>query len=159
MSERVYSQELVDAIGSFLTNDEWRFDCENGIFRFNLGVSNKIKSIKYTVFVNENDYTVYANFPLGVEKDNKISMLTMAEFICRANSGLKNGNFELDMNDGEICYKSHVNCTDMMLSEAVIRSSIYVPGLMVKRYSDGILAILFGNANAKDAVEECERKE
>lgn len=84
-------------------------------------------------------------------------MAVMAEFICRANYGLKNGNFELDMRDGEIRYKSFVDCEGLTPTTEMVRNSIHCPAAMFDRYGDGIVDIIFGNSTAKEAVAKCEK--
>lgn len=69
-------------------------------------------------------------------------MAIMAEFICRANYGLKNGNFELDMRDGEIRYKSFVDCEGLTPTTEMVRNSIHCPAAMFDRYGDGIVDII-----------------
>ena len=104
MKEKNYSAEIANAIKSYLKEDDWHFsfDEETGLFRFGLSLSSKIKKINYIVDVKEDQYIVYAIAPIGADEEDKKMMATMAEFVCRANYGLKNGNFELDMRDGEV---------------------------------------------------------
>lgn len=108
MKERTYSKNIANAINNFLTEDDWRFsfDEQRGLFEFGLCLKGKVKKIRYIVDVKEDEYLVYAISPLGADDDDETMMASMAEFVCRANYGLKNGNFELDMRDGEIRFKS-----------------------------------------------------
>lgn len=112
MKNRAYSKNIADAINSFLTEDDWHFsfDDQCGLFKFSLNLKGRIKKVSYIVDVKDDEYVVYAISPLGADEDDEKMMAIMAEFICRANYGLKNGNFELDMRDGEIRYKSFVDC-------------------------------------------------
>ncbi len=159
MSEREYSQEIAEAIRSDLDELGWSysFDENRGIFRFGVTLQSKIKNVQYVIYVNESEYTVYVISPIGADENDKKMLRVMAEFVCRANYGLKNGCFELDMNDGELRYKSYVDCEGGIPSSAVIENSIHCPAAMFRRYSDGILAIIFGATNAKAAVDKCER--
>ena len=84
-------------------------------------------------------------------------MAQMAEFLCRANYGLQNGCFELDFRDGEIRYKSFIDCDDMMPSFEVIQNSIYCTAGMFQRYAPGIVDIIFSGCTAKAAIEKCEK--
>lgn len=80
----------------------------------------------------------------------------MAEFVCRANYGLRDGNFEMDFNDGELRYKCYVNCADRLPSVEAVEKSITCPAAMFSRYSDGIVQILFSDISPADAVARCE---
>ena len=158
MEQNAYSKAIATAISSFLREDDWhfQFDEEKGVFKFGLNLKTRLKKVNYTIRVQENNYSVYAISPINADEDDSDMMQKMAEFVCRANYGLRNGNFELDMRDGEIRYKCFVDCEDSSPSFGVIRNSIYCPAGMFKMYSPGILAIIFGDATAKEAVDLCE---
>ena len=159
MKNRTYSKSIADAINSFLTEDDWHFsfDYQLGLFKFVLNLKGRIKNVRYTVDVKDDEYVVYAISPIGADEDDEKKMAIMAEFICRANYGLKNGNFELDMRDGEIRYKSFVDCEGLTPTTEMVRNSIHCPAAMFDRYGDGIVDIIFGNSTAKEAVAKCEK--
>lgn len=149
-----YSAAIALAINQFLTQDDWHFsfDEEDGIFSFNLTMQNKLKKVVYKVRVRDDSYTVYTGMPL----DATDCKAEMAEFLTRANYGLINGNFEMDYRDGEIRYKIHIPCEDMLPSQAVIKRSIYTPAAMFDRYGNGIVAVLFGMQSPEEAVKASE---
>lgn len=154
-----YSMEIANEINNFLLKNDWRFffDEERGVFRFGLRLKNKIKTINYIIYTENKYYLVYAVSPIGADSDDYEMMARMAEFICRANYGLTSGDFELDMRDGEIRYKSYVDCDGIIPTEEMIRESIYCPAAMFERYAPGIFDIIFGNSTAIDAVDKCEK--
>ena len=84
-------------------------------------------------------------------------MANMAEFICRANYGLKMGNFELDFDDGEVRFKVHVLCKGVTPTAEMIKRSIYCPATMFDHYGSGIVDIIFNDTSGKVAVEKCEK--
>lgn len=153
-----YSEEIVEVIRSFLIDDDWKFDFddERGIFRFGVAIESKLKNLRYFIPVREDAYTVYAISPIEADSDDKDIMKEMAEFICRANYGLRNGNFELDMSDGEIRYKTYVDCDGVIPSEEVVKGSIIIPAMMFDRYAPGLLDVMFKGATAEDAIAKCE---
>lgn len=149
-----YDVSIARLIKKFLDEDDWHysFDEEKGVFSFNLSMSNKLKTISYRVRVREDCYISYAFCPINAD-DCKAEM---AEFITRVNYGLRNGNFEMDYNDGEIRYKCFVNCDGTAPGKQIIKDSIYIPASMFKRYGSGIINVLFGVKDPAAAVEECE---
>lgn len=153
-----YTKEIADVINIFLTSDDWHysFDEEKGAFHFGLGLRGKLKKINYIIDVKEDEYLVYAIAPIGADKDDAAMMAAMAEFICTANYGLRNGNFEFDFCDGEIRYKTYVPCFGISLTPEIVRRSIYCHASMFDRYSEGIIGILFGGMTAADAIDKCE---
>ncbi|MBQ9082963.1 MAG: hypothetical protein IJY28_05625 [Clostridia bacterium] len=159
MKEKKYSQDIAHAINTFLKEDGWKysFNEQNGQFQFSLVLKSKLKKIHYRIDVSDDDYTVYGVSPIGVDANDAAMMATMAEFVCRANYGLQNGNFELDVRDGEIRFKSYVDCDGQIPAQAVIQNSIYCPAEMFKVYGEGVVGIIFGDMTAKEAVEKCEK--
>lgn len=159
MKKKTYSKDIANAVCTVLKEDNWHFsfDDQRGVFRFGLSMKGKIKEINYIIYVKENDYTVYVGSPLGADEGDEKMMATMAEFVCRVNYGLKYGNFELDMRDGEVRFKSFVDCEGAIPTKEIVRNSVFCPAAMLEQYGEGIADIIFRNINAEDAVEKCER--
>ena len=95
--------------------------------------------------------------PIGADHTDCNMMAQMAEFLCRANYGLKNGCFELDFRDGEIRFRSFIDCEDVMPSTEVIKNSIHCTAAMFKRYASGIIDIIFSGCTAREAITKCEK--
>ncbi|MGN8961466.1 hypothetical protein [Bariatricus sp. HCP28S3_D3] len=159
MKKYNYSNEIANVVKKFLTDDDWHysFDEERGIFDFGLRVRSKIQKIKYLIDVKEDEMVVYGICPIGADRDDEKMMAQMAEFICRANFGLKNGCFEFDFRDGEIRYKSFIDCDDVLPSTEVVKNSIHCTAAMYKRYAAGITSIIFAGSSAKEAIAMCEK--
>lgn len=158
-ADEVYSEDIANEIRGFLLDDDWKFDFddEKGIFRFGVNIDGKMKHVNYFVPVRDDSYTVYAISPVSADSDDEEVMRNITEFICRANYGLRNGNFEIDIRDGEIRYKVFVDCDGGILpSRDVIRGSIIIPAMMFERYSPGILDVVFKGSTAAEAIEQCE---
>lgn len=154
-----YSRNVADAINDFLIDDDWHFSFnENtGVFEFNLNLKGRINRVRYTIMVHDNGYTVYATCPVSVTRDDKDMMNAMAEFLCRANYGLRSGNFELDFRDGEIRYKTFTDCSGGAVpTREIVRRSITIPAAMYDRYSNGIVTIMFIGGDPAALVEQCE---
>ena len=153
-----YSEDLVSEIRGFLLDDDWKFDFddEKGIFRFGVNIDGKMKHVNYFMPVREDSYTVYAISPVSGDTEDPLTMAAIADFVCRANYGLRNGNFEVDMTDGEIRYKVFVDCDGIVPSREIIRGSIIIPAMMFERYSPGLLDVIFKGESAADAIARCE---
>ncbi|MBQ7221624.1 MAG: hypothetical protein IJS28_11660 [Synergistaceae bacterium] len=155
---RNYSQDIAGVVRDFLIDDDWKFtfDDERGVFSFGLALHSKMKHVDYSVIVRDTSYSVYAISPLNADIDDADMMSNITEFICRANYGLRNGNFEVDMRDGEIRYKTYVNCDGLLPSRDIVEASIVIPGLTFKRYAPGLLDVIFKGTSAADAIKQCE---
>ena len=155
-TEHEYSDLIADAIREYLDNDDWhyKFDDELGVFNAGIAVGSKIQHVQLNIQVGEKDFTCYFKLPLAATKEVRRKVV---EYITRANYGLKNGNFELDYNDGEIRYKTFVPVLDDAApSEELIRFSIFVGVAMVSRYSDGIAEVIFNIKEPLEAIVEAE---
>ncbi|MFN8507987.1 MAG: YbjN domain-containing protein [Dehalococcoidia bacterium] len=65
----------------------------------------------------------------------------LAEFITRANFGLLVGNFEMDMDDGEIRYKTSIDVEGDRLSTALLQQLVRVNLEMMDKYLPGLYAV------------------
>ncbi len=153
-----YSRKIQTVIDNFLRDDDWNYSFheENGVFEFGLSLRGVIKSVKYIVDVWENDFMVYAVCPFGVDQDNPFQISNMSMYLTMVNYGLRNGNFELDVRDGEIRYKCFVECKNMVLSPEAVEVNISIPAMMYDRYGRGIVNILVNDATAEEAISLCE---
>ena len=106
------------------------------------------------ILVNDTSYTVYGFCPMNADEGCRGPM---AEFITRANYGLRNGNFEMDFRDGELRYKTFVDCEDSRIGTETIKNSIYTVASMFMKYEQGIIAILFELKTPEQAVSDCEK--
>jgi hypothetical protein len=80
----------------------------------------------------------------------------VAEFISRANYGMIIGNFELDVEDGEIRYKTSIDIEGGELSPNLIRNMVAPNVTMMDRYLPGVLAVAFGGVTPKAAIASIE---
>lgn len=159
MSKSGYSKELVNLVKQFLIKSDWRFsfDEEEGMFGFGLRIKNKLQRIDYVVNVCENEILFYGLCPIYADCNDIDMMTRLAEFFCRINYGLRNGCFEFDFRDGEIGFKSFIDCDGFMPSNEVIKNSIHCTVAMYKIYAPGIIAIIFSGCTAKEAMVQCEK--
>lgn len=155
--EQKYSVAIANAIAAFLRDDHWhyKFDEKEGVYHTNVQLESGLNHIDVHIQVYDDSFSVNAISPINVKKD-PAKRKEMAEFICRANYGLCCGAFQYDIRNGEILYKVFVLCQNIIPSPEMVKYSLYIPALMFDKYADGILAILFAGANAKDAVIACE---
>lgn len=128
------------------------------MFRFNLNLNGKLKTLKFVLDVRQSYYLVLGISPVGLDSENPKQMAQMAEFISRINYGLKNGGFEMDWRDEEIRYRIYVDCADQLPTRKIVRNSIYCLVLTFERYSAGLLDVLFGGVDAKITVARCDQK-
>ena len=158
--EENYSMEIAERIQSNLEKLDlhFHFDEKRGVIEFDLVLRGILERVRYTMEIRACDFTVYVVSPISADENDTKMMIHMAKFFSMANYGLRIGNFEFDMGDGEIRYKIFVDCEDMEVSDEAIRKSIHVPAIMYERYSKGFLKIIFNKMSAEEAIYLCEEQ-
>ncbi len=151
-----YSERLLDYVEDFLRQDDWKFETnrEKGFIRAGVNLSCKLKTTTLFISIHERSYNVYARVELGADEDCRPRV---SEYLTRANYGLLSGNFELDFSDGDIRYKTYVNCDGTVPSFEIVKASIYLPIQMLERYGNNLIAVMFGIMTPEDACEAAER--
>ena len=148
-----YSSVLRDALQSFFDSSGITVSFSEkggyGIFSFRVKVRSKLQNVQTIVIVREDNYSALITLPLAADEDHR---LAVAEYLTRANFNLRIGNFELNMESGEIRYKTYVASMDAP-DPVIIRNSIFLPLAMIDRFGDGLLEVLFGFRSPKEAFD------
>lgn len=155
---RKCSPEIAEVIRTHIKENDLHmvsFDEALGTFSFNIQLACQL-STNIIIRVGEDSFTTMAVCPVRPDTSDAELMARMAEFVCRANFGLKNGYFEFDFTDGELRYKCYVPCDDHVPSQEMIREGITVPAAMLRRYAPGILGVLYSGVDPATAVKACE---
>jgi len=150
--------ELFDSIRKFFTDDEWYFMQldEQTVLQMGFQGTNG----KWTCYAQVNEeqrlFFFYSVCPINVPEERRPQV---AEYITRANYGLKIGNFELDFEDGEVRYKTSVDVENDDLTQALVSNHVYANTWTMDRYLPGLLAVVYGDVQPKDAIEQVEKGE
>jgi len=76
----------------------------------------------------------------------------MAFFLHRANHGLNIGNFEFDLSQGEIRFKTSLQCKVDQFSHQIFQTLVHHNVLVVDEYMPGILSIISESMSAEAAI-------
>lgn len=147
---------LLDVVKEYFETENWRFEeLEAGGLRTGFQGDNG----RWTVYAFSNEEheltMIYAVCPVTCPENKR---LIMAEFVTRANYGMRIGNFELDLSDGEVRYKVSLDTEGDELTSALVRNAVLWACRTLDRYLPGILAVISGAATAVGAVEMIEGK-
>lgn len=82
----------------------------------------------------------------------------VAEFITRANYGLRIGNFEMDYADGEVRYKSSLDFEGELLTTGLIKHAVYPAVQTLDKYLPGLMKVAFGAQTPIEAICDIESK-
>jgi hypothetical protein len=84
---------------------------------------------------------VHSVFPEDVPEDRRTEM---ALFVTRANFGMVIGCFELDLDDGELRFKTSIDVDGAELTDPLIDHVMLANASMMDRYVPGIRSVLDG---------------
>ena len=149
--------ELIDRVRDYLDSNDWNYDYNDmkGTIVSGVNLKCKLSSTKLFFVFNDNGVTIYSNVSMKADEQTRAMAL---EFITRANYGIRVGNFEMDMSDGEIRYKVYINARGLdSISDEQIEEGIFIAANMLDRYGDGLLKVILGYANsAKEEIDAIE---
>jgi hypothetical protein len=69
---------------------------------------------------------------------------------------MTSGNFELDFSEREIRYKTSIDVDGDTLSSALIKGLVYANVTMMDEYLPGIMSVIYGDVEPKDAIAQIE---
>lgn len=145
----------LDVVGDFLASDGWFPTPLDGTTAFRCGFNGDSGKFRVIVHVNVELEQIYCYVYAEVNVPGD-ALSEVAEFITRANWGMRIGNFEMDLTDGEVRYKSSLDFEGQPLSPQLIRNAIYPAVTTMDRYFPSLMRVAFGGATAADAVAEIE---
>ena len=83
----------------------------------------------------------------------------VALFLTRANYGMRVGNFEMDLDDGEIRFKTNLVLTEEEdFPQEVLGRMIYLNLAMMNRYYPGVMRVSYADTSPEQAIAEIEGK-
>ena len=139
----------------FLTEDEWYPRVMQGRYTYSMGYSgsNGQMACYAQIRVDLEQFIFYVMCPVKAPEEKR---LAVAEFIARANYGMRIGNFELDFSDGEVRYKSSLDFEGVLLEPLLIRNAIYPAAQTMNRYLPGLMGVIYSNKTPEEAIAEIE---
>ncbi len=147
---------IFEAIVNFFTADDWAYAKIKGESVLRLAFEGKNGKCKCYAKAREKQqqFVFYSISPITAPKTKR---KTLAEFLTRANAGMIIGNFELDFNSGEICYKTSIEVSEDVLSFALIKSLVYPNVKMMDKYLPGIKSLLSEKISPEEAISRIEK--
>ncbi len=146
---------ILEAAIAFFTEDNWKFSPIEGKSALSLPCSGRHGNWLCWAEARENQhqFVFYSICPIKVP-ENKRSAI--CEYLARANYGLIIGNFELDLRDGEIRYKTSIDVEGENLTPALVKNLVYANLSTMDRYLPGIMGVIYGNLLPEQAISQVE---
>jgi hypothetical protein len=155
MTDDSSGMKAFNALGRFLSEDEWYPQQieDRLIYRVFFGGTNGDLRCFAQVRDDLEQFLFYAIAPVKAPEGLRQAV---AEYITRANYGLRIGNFEMDYSDGEVRYKSSVDFENVTLNDDLIRNAIYPAVHTMDRYLPGLMSVIYGSTSPAQAIAEVE---
>ncbi len=132
-------------------------DEERGMIRFSMNteVSPDVRFVAR--IVNPRTALFTTILPMNIPENKREAV---SEYLTRVNYVLLLGNFQMDMSDGELSYKSvGVFEPEQGLADSIVTRLTYVGFNMFDKYMPGVFAILYGGKSAAEAFDEIDQQE
>lgn len=101
----------------------------------------------------QQQFVFYSVLPFSIDEARRGAAM---EFVTRANYGMILGNFELDLNDGEVRFKTAIDAEGSELTPTLLQPAVHANLAMLARYFPGFMALNLGQATVIDALVACE---
>jgi hypothetical protein len=132
-------------------------DETNTILRINDYVGTNGRWTVFAQALEQNAQIVFYSYsPINAPKEK---MTAMAEFFTLANYGLVIGNFELDMKDGEIRFKTSMSVAGIEPPNVLLAQMVHFNTVTLDRYLPGIMAVVAGGVSPTEAINRVEAAE
>lgn len=142
-------------VGRFLEEDGWFPQRLEDKYIYRVGFSGKSGDlICYAqIRVELEQFLFYVLAPIKAPEEK---LHAVAEYITRANYGLRIGNLEMDFNDGEVRYKSSLDFEGVALTDDLIKHAIYPAVQTMDRYLPGLLKVVYGDEPPAEVIAAIE---
>lgn len=147
--------QIFNAVVDFLTDDGWKYTIleeDQDLLALTLSFKGRNGSWQCFAIVDEEKHWLrfYSILPVHVA-DSKRPDAT--EFMTRANYGLMLGNFEMDLADGEVRFKTSIDAEGGELTKPMIDNLLRSNLISMDRYFPGLMAVLFSERSPEEIYE------
>ena len=155
MASGVYGAEALEVLGGFFDVAGMNATPVEGepAFRLVLGGDHGLMPAMAGLLIDRHQLITYVAAPSSCPEDRRGAV---AEFVARANWGLPMGNFEIDMDDGSVRFKSSVDYENVGLTPELVRNTFAPAAFTMDRYLEGLLAVMYGSKEPAEIVAEIE---
>lgn len=155
----MYRPELTKVVRNVLESKnfhELSYVSENDFDQLTLGfnLNCKYDAVLAQVIIFETSVVVRVLCP---EQADSSTRFEVAKYLSMANWGIRIGGFEMNMDTGEIDFRSTIEAIDLPAStELTILSQIIMSGRVFNQYGDGIYDVIHRRSDAKAAIAKAE---
>lgn len=147
---------IFDVVINFFKENNWSVSQHETEPILHMGYQGENGDWTCTVRTREkpSQFVFYSVCPVNIPQKKR---LVIAEFLTRANFGLIVGNFEMDLQDGEVRYKTYaINGKNNLLNSELIGQLIFVNVMTMDKYLPALMSVLYANVSIDQAIQQIE---
>ncbi|MEJ7759260.1 MAG: YbjN domain-containing protein [Gemmatimonadaceae bacterium] len=147
--------DLLQVVHQALEEYSWRYDTVNDNTAVVFRVAGAHIPHDFFISIDEELKTVvcYLNTTYRVPESIRPAV---CELLTRANYGLRVGNFEMDMADGELRYKASIGVEGGTLVPRMVHLLIASASGVFDIYYPAVMKVVYGNQTPEEAIREVE---
>ena len=145
---------LFQVLYKILSQNGWEFDFDdkNGIIKLDIrGISTNFHAF---LLIDEEQESLLCNTHIN-QRIPYSKRLEVCDFMSRINYELVNGNFEMDLDNGEIRYRTFLDLADAEPSQDQVLNIVWNGVLGFDTYYPGLMKLVYGNLSAEEAAAYC----
>ncbi len=153
-----FLQATIKAVQQYIEGEEYKYSFDEDSQRFELKFQSSCGVLQHSCTVYEEEdcpeecrIVTYCRFPINIEEDKRSEV---AKLLIGLNYHFKIGSYEMDIEDGELLYKTQLYCYHGLVPpKELIEHYFDLPYLMMKRSAEGIMKMLFAQFSAEQALK------
>jgi hypothetical protein len=148
-------QPIMDVVLRFFQEDQWNFQkrIDKPVVRAGFRGEHGTWVCFARVDEDNRRFLFYSTMGLNIPAQYRAAV---AEYLTRVNFDLPIGNFEMNMDSGEVRFKTSVEVPEGALDVSVVRALAYANVRTMDRYFSGVLAVVHGGLSPEAALARVE---
>jgi hypothetical protein len=149
--------QILEAVIAFLNEQGWEYTQveDRPIFK----IDYKGESGPWVCYAHareeDEQFLFYSVLEAAIPADKRPAML---EFIARANYGIAIGNFEMDLEDGEIRFKTSIDVEGYYLPVELIRQMVLSNVMSMDLFLPGIIEVVNKGTPPAEVIERLQEE-
>ena len=141
-------------VEEYFHSDDWKYEeLSEGVYRSGIRTNEGTYRIIHHAKDEDQRLIVMVFVESCVAERSRQSAL---EYLMRATYNMVLGNFEMDMDDGEVRFRISADFNHGGLSAEAIAHMTYVAIAMMDRHYLGLMGVCFGGKTPEEAIAEIE---
>ena len=147
--------KITQAVQEFLQDMRWKWE-ECGENRYRVFIPGRTGQWLWLVGWEADDTFIGTHSICPMKVPAKQREAT-AEYLTRANYGLRLGNWEMDYSDGEVRFKTSAPLRTVEPNMEFVRDLAFSNFAVMDQYLPGLMGVAFGRVSPRAAIKDAER--